>query len=201
MTIFRPASVDQYVTWLEGYLEAGGRITHAYDYPIARPSFLVAVANFTTGGECGSRSRQIIVPQNVQHLGGDLGHNTLYFMDGFRVVGHFVPVYNDPEFDRLPGVPQARAQAAADSRAFWVQHDALVSRPLRGDLSSYTATTTREPGESYRMPSGGGVDVHVDGGAVVLLPSTMPVRLTPEDAEEIAAQLRAAAQGARRSGQ
>jgi hypothetical protein len=99
----RPATARDYNRWLRGYLEASGRITHAYDYPFDRLGMCVAVADFTLPPLYGSSSLDIIVPAGITVVCPDPGHNKLYFMDGFRKgIGgqHFsvsVPVFSDTE--------------------------------------------------------------------------------------------------------
>lgn len=106
MTALRPARLDEYLAWLRAWLDAGGTLTHAYDYPWSRWTWLTASRDFQLGGECGANAVQIIVPAGMQHAGGGLGHNNLYFLDGPRQLGSQVPVFSDPEFADLPGVPE-----------------------------------------------------------------------------------------------
>lgn len=115
---FRPATVTEYVTWLQSHLAAGGRITHAYDYPMARQQFVTATRDFVTDGECGAQALSIVVPTGVRHLGGRLGHNNLYVIDeGKASDPNLVPVFSDHEFDGLPGVAAAREADAAERAA------------------------------------------------------------------------------------
>lgn len=113
MEKLRSARLDEYVAWLRNHLASGGHITHAYDYPFERIGFLVAQAHFTTDGECGSNAASVIALPGVRRLGGALGHNQIYFMDGATCEGGRVPIFADPAFDALPGVPEARAEAAS----------------------------------------------------------------------------------------
>lgn len=110
--VFRQATVEEYVDWLHNHVEQGGKITHVYDYPFGNREWLVAQSGFTLGGECGVMARSIIVEPGVQYVGGGLGHNTLYFMDGFAIVGQasFVPVYDDAAFTSVPGYKRAMAE-------------------------------------------------------------------------------------------
>jgi hypothetical protein len=138
---FQPLPLDRYVAWLRGYLQSGGRITHVYDYPYARGRFLLATRDFTTGGECGSAARQILVPAGVRHLGGDLGHCSMYFEDGHTLSGRFVPAYSEPEFADLPGYAEVAAEAQAQRAAFEARHRAYESerreRVTTSDLSAH----------------------------------------------------------------
>jgi hypothetical protein len=98
MTTFRPSTLAEYTAWLRQWLAQGNQPTHFYDYPFARQSWITAERDFTTGGECGVDAASIIVPEGVQHLGGALGHNVLYLMEGPALRGHIVPVFSDPSF-------------------------------------------------------------------------------------------------------
>lgn len=91
----KAASVDNYKQWLKGYMENGGEPTNSYDYPFGRWDWFVAVTDFRLVKLCGALSKNIIVPEHVKFLGGDKGHCGLYFMDGFTVEGHSVPVFSD----------------------------------------------------------------------------------------------------------
>jgi hypothetical protein len=104
MTALRPATLDEYLTWLRAWLDAGHHPTHAYDYPWSRWTWLTATRDFRLGGECGADAVQILVQPGVQHVGGGLGHNQLYFADGPEERGRMVPVFSDPVFELLPGV-------------------------------------------------------------------------------------------------
>lgn len=106
MSALRRANLDEYLTWLRAWLDAGHEPTHAYDYPWSRQTWLTATSDFTLGGECGANAVNIIVPAGVQHVRGDLGHNNLYFVDGPEQRGKFVPVFDNPEFQVLTGVPE-----------------------------------------------------------------------------------------------
>lgn len=140
MSRFRPAPLAVYLEWLRLHLEAGGVLTHHYDYPFERARFLLATADFTTGGECGAQARTILLPAGIHHAGGQLGHNDLLGFD-HPEGGDFVPTYSNPEFLALPGVAahiaeqrrrdcEYRAQAARDQAA----HDAAARA---SDLGRY----------------------------------------------------------------
>jgi hypothetical protein len=104
MSVLRPATLDEYLTWLRAWLDAGNQPTHAYDYPWSRRTWLTATRDFRLGGECGVYAVNILVPPGIQRVGGELGHNELYFMDGPEQRGRMVPVFSDPVFELLPGV-------------------------------------------------------------------------------------------------
>lgn len=107
--IFVRASVSDYVAWLCGYVANGGRITQVYDYEFSRARFLVARADFTLGGECGAESRPIITASESQFRGGDIGHNKIYCLDGYKISARmpWVPAFADPEFAGVPGYREA----------------------------------------------------------------------------------------------
>lgn len=89
------ASKFEYVRWLTGYFENGGSATHAYDYPYPSGTFKIALADVVITPLYGSSSHQIIIPANVTCTIIKLGHNGVYFMDGFSVTGGIVPIYSD----------------------------------------------------------------------------------------------------------
>lgn len=91
----KKASLKDYMQWFEGYTAKGGKPTHAYTYEFINRDWLVATKDFYLGGECGANSKSIVVMPGVKWLGGDLGHNSLYFMDDYRYVGSSIPVFND----------------------------------------------------------------------------------------------------------
>lgn len=195
MSTFRQATIGEYIDWLRGHLAQGGQITHVYDYPL--PGFLTAQRDFTTGGECGTDSRQIVVPANVRHRGGDLGHNNLFFMDGFTCAGlAIVPVYADPEFNAVPGIDDARSREAKRDTEFErrIQRRLTESaaRARHSDLGAYRPA---EPAvrTTHTVHADEPVTVNVErDGTVVLLPRSMPTRLTPDEAETLAYRILAA---------
>lgn len=101
-----PATVHQYLLWLDGFVERGGRPNYDYDYRFGHRGWLYAPCGFTVNGECGARSMRVIVEHGAEVQNpnpwkpfGGYGHNTLYLMDESRLLGHSVPIYSDPEFD------------------------------------------------------------------------------------------------------
>lgn len=134
----RLANASDYAAWLIGYMEAGGQPTHFYDRPMIRPGVTVVGGDLVNGFQTqeaapdwmvlceepadgvpqlyGSQSMNVVVPRGV-HTGpmprtfhGASGHNSLYFMDGFRHVGSLVPLYSDV----LPLVQTRLDQGDAD---------------------------------------------------------------------------------------
>lgn len=90
----RAATID-YKRWLDGYVEAGGHLTHSYDYNMPT-DFYIATRNITAYPLYGSASIHVIVPShltlNVEH---GIGHCTYYLMKDFNLVGSWVPVYQN----------------------------------------------------------------------------------------------------------
>lgn len=123
MSALRPAALDEYLTWLRAWLEAGNQPTHAYDYPWSRQAWFTATSDFRLGGECGADAVQILVQPGIEHAGGELGHNKLYLMDGPEQRGEFVPVFADPVFELLPGVREF-VRSEARERAEWMRERA-----------------------------------------------------------------------------
>lgn len=96
----RRATALDYSRWLRGYLERGGQITHAYDYPTPT-DFYVAEHAFALPALYGSLAATIIVPIGVTVDVLDRGHSSLYWMDGFDFDALFgkVPAYSDTVLD------------------------------------------------------------------------------------------------------
>lgn len=141
MAKFRSASLNQYVSWLEKYMRAGGQPTHFYEYPWARAGIVVATQDFTIGGECGVDARSILVPSHVKFLGGNLGHNNLYFEDSLTCRGGWVPVYGDPEFYSLPNIENfiagQRARRLDSERERQARNAEYKARTKGSDLTEY----------------------------------------------------------------
>ena len=82
----RPATADEYSAWLQGHLENGGTITHYRDRLTG--GIVIATASFFLPNLFGAQSIDLIVPGGLDvTTEGGFTHNTVYFMDGFRVVG------------------------------------------------------------------------------------------------------------------
>lgn len=98
----RPARSSDYTQWLRGFLEHGGKVTHAYDRPM-RGDWYVARGSFTLPPLYGAQSLNIIIPKGITVVCSDPGHSGLYWMDGYRKGvedQHFtanVPVFSDTE--------------------------------------------------------------------------------------------------------
>lgn len=141
MSKFQPAPLGTYIDWLREHLDDETQPTHWYDYPYPRRDFLIATADFTTGGECGVYARSIIIPAGVQHLGGSLGHNSLYYFDREAPAPDIIPVFSNPEFLALPGMADFIAGAQQRERAFWAEQERLrqasEAAMLEGDLGRY----------------------------------------------------------------
>ena len=91
----RRARPADYACWLADFIEAGGQITHVYDY--AMPcDWLVARISFTVSPLYGSASKCIIVPVGYDVEIGPLGagHNDIFWHEGPCASGS-VPLYSD----------------------------------------------------------------------------------------------------------
>jgi len=103
----QPATRTQYLAWLEGYVQRGGKPTDFYDYPFSQARFRYASSPLVvdSGYEYGSSSREIIVARNVTtertNPAGPFdgwAHTQVFFMHGYRTNKSIIPVYSDPEF-------------------------------------------------------------------------------------------------------
>ncbi len=95
-----PATLKEYKEWLKGYLQDGGSITHVYDYNWeADDEWFVAVKDCDIPPLYGATSINVIVPRGVSvGYSHGLGHNNIYYMDGFRQAGGWVPIYSNISF-------------------------------------------------------------------------------------------------------
>lgn len=195
---FAPATTAEYARWVELHLQQGGSITHFYDYPMPRRDFLVALQPFALGGECGANARHIIVPEGLDwSIGDGIGHNTVCLADG-GVEGGSVPVYSDGAFHGLPGYEEGMAASREASRGAHERYMQLVMREPHSDLTRY-AHGAQDPKQAVRAAPASGANVSVLGGKVRLIPSSIPLDLTPDEALALAENLRAAALGASRT--
>lgn len=89
----RPADPSEYAEWCRGYLKKGGEITHHYGYDM--PSYVkMALRSFDLPHNAyGAHSIGVIVPDGLDVSIG--GHCSLFYMDCYRALGHYVPMYND----------------------------------------------------------------------------------------------------------
>ncbi len=89
------ASKNDYITWLHGFLDAGNKPSHFYDYPFDQwGNFYIATESFEITPLYGSASINIIVPNGIQ-ITGDPGHTNLYYSDGYKTSLNFIPVFSD----------------------------------------------------------------------------------------------------------
>lgn len=93
MQFLRPADVNDYVMWLEGYLRNGGSFTHYYDYDFRVGRMYVATADVTIPALYGAMSVDVIVPKKFTVVAS--GHCGLYFMEGFQKDAFTVPSFNN----------------------------------------------------------------------------------------------------------
>lgn len=93
----RHADMNDYLKWLSGYIEGGGKPTHVYDYSFSRWKWYVAMRDIEPLHLCGSKAINIIVPADVSVGPGDWGHCNLFYMAGYAVHG-IVPIFEDTNF-------------------------------------------------------------------------------------------------------
>lgn len=98
----RIATKNDYSTWLCGFMNGGGKISHVYDhkmnYKTNLKSWFVVESDFEISPLYGAYSLNLIVQKGVKLIRGDRGHSNLYFMDDFSISGKFIPIYIDIEF-------------------------------------------------------------------------------------------------------
>lgn len=196
---FAPTTAAEYAHWVRLHLQEGGIITHFYDYdyPMHQREFLTALLPFALGAECGASSRHILVPEGIDWSPGiGMGHNTVHLADG-SVKGDHVPVYADEVFHGLPGYEEGMAAARA-ARAKILERSARLHRSEpHSDLTRY-AQDAPNPESAARTAPALSASVSVLGGKVRLIPSSMPLDMTSDEALALAEDLRAAALGASR---
>lgn len=95
----RKASREDYIKWLEGFVNADNVPTHYYDYPFDHQEdlFYMAIRNFELTPLYGAKSINIIVPEGIKILGGHHGHSNVFCYDGYKHYGS-VPVFSDTIF-------------------------------------------------------------------------------------------------------
>lgn len=90
------ASPSEYIDWLVGYIGTGGKISHVYNYESGRWDFLSLKKDAKITELYGASSVNIIVPKGINcDITGDIGHNNVFFMDGFKKASNVVPLFND----------------------------------------------------------------------------------------------------------
>lgn len=99
----RPATLEEYNKFLEGYLRKGGTYTHkyldrnygqlrgAYSNSIVNPVQIVEEEHAVHIPEHGSASRIIIVPEGVKYEIDKVGHDTILFMSNYKIIPEFSP--------------------------------------------------------------------------------------------------------------
>lgn len=94
----RLATPKNYIDWLKGFIDNGGKPTHYYDYDMPN-YFYIATNGFEIKYSfCGALSFQVIVPIGITVIPTSLGHCNLYLMDGFKQKGSWIPVYQNTIF-------------------------------------------------------------------------------------------------------
>lgn len=119
---FKPATLEQYIEWLTGWRKQGGSHLYYNNFHFTRAGFLFVEGSFMLENEKGKRARRIIVGKHGQlESSSGLGHNELYFLDGFRHIEQAlsrreIPVYNDRAFRGIPGMRHFIQLAAGNHR-------------------------------------------------------------------------------------
>ena len=92
-----PATKEQYINWLVGFLEKGGKITHNYDYPFSKweTRFFITNGSLSLPPLTGSNSINLIVREEdeVEIIKGS-SHNNIFYMKDYAKLGH-VPCFSD----------------------------------------------------------------------------------------------------------
>ena len=93
----RTACQRDYEKWLIDWLLAGNRITIVYDMEFKEGRFKIAKEDVLSAPLYGLSAHNIIIPQQFKFLGGELGHNQIYYYENGAPAhaGDFVPLYND----------------------------------------------------------------------------------------------------------
>ena len=87
----------KYEEWLKGYVEKGGEITHFYDYKCSNIEFYFARKNIHIPQLCGSLAFHVVMDHGCEITCGPegIGHVNVYYLDGFRIKGSWVPAFKD----------------------------------------------------------------------------------------------------------
>jgi hypothetical protein len=116
----RPAKLDDYLFWLNGFLQRGGQPTDYYPFPMEHHSNF---AFYEPGAQPLRLEGSIAHPSFIIVPGGSfapiiesgifmLFHVGIHAVEAKNIrPGHIVPVFNNPEFLEHPGL-----------RDFWAQH-------------------------------------------------------------------------------
>lgn len=88
----RPATVEDYTKWLEGYKRRGGKIS-SYKTQFSQLSIRIVDKDFTIFPLFGSLGLSYLVMPGVKitYANGNPGHSTVYFMDNFSMEGRSEP--------------------------------------------------------------------------------------------------------------
>jgi hypothetical protein len=96
-----PATNRDYEAWLCAFLRQGGEITHAYDYPMPKETYVVSSGVKVIDlklGYCGSDAFNLIIPPDSQvEIRGNIGHCLIFDCRDFDKVPWMVPVWKNIE--------------------------------------------------------------------------------------------------------
>jgi len=94
----RRAGPADYKAWLDAWIAAGGKITHAYPYRMPNEFHVLTrqpPENDPLPAAYGAQSVSVIVPAGLHLPDSRRGHNNLYLYDPLTAVDGFVPLYED----------------------------------------------------------------------------------------------------------
>jgi hypothetical protein len=74
----KKATAEDYNRWLKGYICNGGQ-PHYVDHPFYANNMYIATEDFEISPLYGASKIDIIVPEGIKFLSGELGHIELYF--------------------------------------------------------------------------------------------------------------------------
>ena len=77
---FRQGTVEDYNRWMEAFVQGDGTPVSYSSGTMHTSRFFVATKNFRMRPLFGADAIEVIVPEDVKYLGGELAHSTLYFM-------------------------------------------------------------------------------------------------------------------------
>ncbi|HYG84469.1 MAG TPA: hypothetical protein VD907_06365 [Verrucomicrobiae bacterium] len=120
---FRSAVLDEYITWLKGYMNQGGVPTHYHDFSFLQFGRVVCVTGMF-GLENERPPLHIIVEANgkLDPRKSDVGHHTLLYLSKYESEDRkgspalHVPIFNDDAFLSIRGIdPHIKRLVAKNS--------------------------------------------------------------------------------------
>jgi hypothetical protein len=148
-SVFIPATQEQYLTWLEGYLMCGGQahfIEEGDRSPETDEEILFAIEPFSLHGEDEGRgARKIIVADGIEWT-GSAGGNTLFLFEDFKLIGRAPSVVATPRLadlgDSIMGSFiddfKATIKVWSDPRIMYQDEDGIYRQHLYGAIDKYS---------------------------------------------------------------